>query len=180
MGQQDAFKSIVAIDQASKDNSVIINENDDARPRWGGIAFSIGEERFVAAIGEVVEMADISLISRMPWVASWVVGIGNIRGRLLPVVDLHAFISGRKSTMKGVYKVLIVDTGVTYVGLAVSAVFGMQYFYTDTFIEIGDTEELPVKKEYLKGFLTDVDGSQWKIFSPVALVESDEFTNIKI
>lgn len=180
MSQQEAFRSIVAIDQASKENSVVINENEDARPRWGGIAFSIGEERFVAAIGEVVEMADVALISRMPWVAAWVVGIGNIRGRLLPVIDLHAFVSGKKSAMKGVCKVLIVDTGSTYVGLAVSAVFGMQYFYTDTFLEIGEAEDLPVKKEFLKGFLTDVDGAQWKIFSPVNLVESEEFTNIKL
>lgn len=62
----------------------------EIRDTWSGIGFSILNHRFVAPLGEVVEMLVVPEITRLPGTQSWVMGLANVRGRLLPLFDLEA------------------------------------------------------------------------------------------
>ncbi|WP_227511786.1 chemotaxis protein CheW [Psychrobacter sp. ENNN9_III] len=55
---------------------------------WRGIVFEIGGQRLIAPMGEVSEVLAMPEYTSMPLVKSWMLGIANVRGRLLPITDL--------------------------------------------------------------------------------------------
>ena len=69
----------------------------DLPEEWVGIGFRIGDEQFVASREEVREVLMLpDSITRVPGSKRWVLGIANLRGHLLPLIDLKLFLgSGR-------------------------------------------------------------------------------------
>ena len=56
---------------------------------WVGVGFRIGDEQFVASRKEVREVLMLpESMTREPGAKRWVLGIANLRGHLLPLIDL--------------------------------------------------------------------------------------------
>ncbi|NQV87652.1 MAG: chemotaxis protein CheW, partial [Woeseiaceae bacterium] len=56
---------------------------------WVGVGFRIGEEQFVANRDHVREVLMLpESMTRVPGARRWLLGIANLRGHLLPLVDL--------------------------------------------------------------------------------------------
>mgnify|MGYP001591266606 FL=1 len=56
---------------------------------WVGVGFRIGEEQFVAGRDQVREVLMLpDTITRVPGAKRWLLGIANLRGQLLPLVDV--------------------------------------------------------------------------------------------
>lgn len=53
------------------------------------ISFRIGAELFAINVQQVREVLDVSPITRVPNAAAHVLGVVNVRGRAIPVVDLR-------------------------------------------------------------------------------------------
>ncbi|MEQ9560874.1 MAG: chemotaxis protein CheW, partial [Woeseiaceae bacterium] len=64
---------------------------------WVGIGFRIGQEQFVANRNQVREVLMLpDAMTRVPGARRWVLGIANLRGHLLPLIDVKMmFGSGR-------------------------------------------------------------------------------------
>jgi twitching motility protein PilI len=140
-----------------------------------GIGFNILGQRMVAPLGEVVEIIHTPTATRLSGVQSWVVGLANVRGRLLPLFDLEAFFGGKLSPYKSRHRVLILEMGELYAGLVVSDVYGMQYFpKTLETVELSD--ELSNLDPYSKGSY-DFNGFVWTTFSPYRLIGDPRFFN---
>ena len=58
----------------------------------------------------------------------WVRGIANIRGNLLPVIDLSGCLTGGVTRITGKTRVLVIDYNGFYSGLIVDEVLGMKHF----------------------------------------------------
>jgi twitching motility protein PilI len=57
------------------------------------VGFRLGSERFVVPRDEVREVLMVPpAITRVPGAKSWVRGLANVRGHLLPLVDLREFL----------------------------------------------------------------------------------------
>ena len=66
---------------------------DVSLEEWVGVGFRLGTERFLVPRGEVREVLMVPpAITRVPGAKSWVRGLANVRGHLLPVVDLKEFL----------------------------------------------------------------------------------------
>src|SRR3954447_800150 len=62
---------------------------------WVGIAFRLSAENFLVAREETREVLGYpSSVTRVPGAKAWIRGVANVRGQLLPVVDLRAFLGG--------------------------------------------------------------------------------------
>ena len=62
---------------------------------WVGVAFRLGSENFLVAREETREVLGLPpMLTRVPGARSWIRGLANVRGQLLPVVDLRAFLGG--------------------------------------------------------------------------------------
>jgi twitching motility protein PilI len=147
----------------------------DIKPHWSGIGFMLGGYRFVAPMGEVSEILSQPTSTRLPGVRGWVKGVANVRGRLLPLIDLENFFGGELQGGRKKHRVLALEIGDLYSGLIVNEVFGMQHFPVDTF-----TEQVPEGVEVLSPFLAGAyrqGNTTWTVFSPFKLVQNPEFMN---
>ena len=60
---------------------------------WVGVAFRMGGETFLVAREETREVLGYpAAVTRIPGAKSWVKGLANVRGQLLPMLDLRQFL----------------------------------------------------------------------------------------
>src|SRR5512139_631476 len=76
---------------------------------WVGVAFRLGAETFLVAREETREvMALPSFLTRVPGARTWIRGLANVRGQLLPVIDLRQYLgSGATQASRNVRVVIV-------------------------------------------------------------------------
>ena len=140
---------------------------------WSGIAFRIGSNELVSQLGEVVEILDVPEFSRVPMTQPWVHGIANIRGNLLPVIDLSGCLTGTVAKITDKTRVLVIDYNGFYSGLIVDEVLGLRHFLDDEYsvedVEVDDFLQPYTQNVFRRG------GQCWVVFSLHALADSPHF-----
>ena len=87
------FELLLEMERRAKAAVAADQEAESQEDAWTGIAFRIGDERFVAARGAVREIMPMpEQLTRVPGAKTWLKGIANVRGQLLTVVDLLGFL----------------------------------------------------------------------------------------
>lgn len=142
---------------------------------WAGIGFRLLGQRMIAPMGEVVEMLPVPSATALPGVQPWVVGLANVRGRLLPLFDLEHFFGGTLGANRNRQRVLVLEMGELFAGLIVTEVYGMQYF--PSHLEMMPLpENLQQLGAYSRG-VYELHGLVWASFSPYSLVHDPRFFN---
>jgi twitching motility protein PilI len=140
---------------------------------WSGIAFRVGTSSLCAPLDEVVEILEMPKVARVPLAQPWVRGIANIRGNLLPVVDLSGFLNGEVAATSEKSRVLVIDHNGVYSGLVVDEVYGLKHFmeseYTDAVTEVNEALLPYIRAGYRR------DEKVWCEFSLFALAEAPQF-----
>ena len=141
---------------------------------WVGVGFRIGEERFVAHRDQVREVLMLpDTMTRVPGARRWLLGIANLRGHLLPLVDVKLMFGlGRTSLRRGT-RVISVNHREIPAGLVVDEVVGFRRFMDHEYTEqIPDT--IVRADNYLEGSYQRNEDT-WPIFDLFALLESNLF-----
>jgi twitching motility protein PilI len=147
--------------------------------QWRGIGFSLLGFHFVVPMEELVEMLEVPAYTRLPGVHSWVKGVANIRGRLLPIFDLAEFFSRALVGNKKMQRLLVIDRQNVYAGLWVDAVYGMQYFPVYTRSDVVPSH-LPEQLVNFTEGCFDVDDRQWIVFHPLKLCQEPQFLDVAV
>ena len=93
---------------------------------WEGVMFSVLGSRLVMPLREVVEMLPFPpVVTRVPGAKAWVRGVANIRGNLLPLIDLQSFLGGSPISPDRHSRVLVINHEEIFAGLLVERVMGM-------------------------------------------------------
>jgi twitching motility protein PilI len=101
---------------------------------WVGVAFRLGADRFVADRGDVKEVLSVpEILTRVPGAKSWLRGIANVRGQLITVVDLKAFLGSGISMIDRRSRVLVLSSRDVPTGLLVDEVLGFRHFNASDF-----------------------------------------------
>lgn len=96
---------------------------------WVGVGLRLGSERFVVAREEVREVLMLPpALTRVPGAKSWMRGLANVRGHLLPLADLRDFLGGGVIAAERSARVLMVHNHEFPVGLVVDEVYGFRRF----------------------------------------------------
>jgi twitching motility protein PilI len=148
----------------------------DTRPEWQGIGFQLGGVRFVAPLGEVDEILKLPRVTALPRVRDWVSGIANVRGRLIPVIDLHRYLGLTATVQRMQWRLLIVEAGEIRVGLVVEQSLGMQHFQEDSFEE-GLPEGVEAMHPFIKGAYRH-GGRVFYVVTLLSLVRDERFLNV--
>ncbi|MWV15025.1 chemotaxis protein CheW [Pseudomonas sp. L-22-4S-12] len=174
---QSPFQLLVQIDQRCRLLAAGLPSQQQAVQTWSGIGFRMGERYFVAPMGEIGEVLHEPRHTLLPSVKHWVKGVANVRGRLLPVMDLCGFFGSDLSPLRKQRRVLVVDHQEVFAGLTVDEVFGMQHFPVDTF-----SEQLPPLEASIEPFIHGVFQREqpWLVFSPHALAQHQGFLDVAI
>lgn len=173
--QQTPFQRLLELDARSRASAAGLPSQQEAVQTWGGIGFRMGGRLFVAPMGEVSEILHEPRFTALPGVKDWVKGVANVRGRLLPVMDLCGYLGYELAPLRKQRRVLIVDHQEVFAGLTVDEVFGMQHFPVGAY-----SEELPPVEAAIQPFLHGVFQREqpWLVFSPHALVGHPSFMDV--
>jgi purine-binding chemotaxis protein CheW len=86
------------------------------------VVFDLGPERYGLDIADVYEIIRHQAITAVPRAPEFVRGVINLRGRIIPVVDLHARFGLSATDLTKASRIVVVDAAGTRVGLQVDAV----------------------------------------------------------
>jgi twitching motility protein PilI len=171
------FAVLTDIAQRSRSLAAGLPEQQEAVELWNGIGFVLAGERYVAPMGEVTEILHVPRFTHIPGVRPFLMGAANVRGRLLPLVDLASFFNvPRSSKSTRERRVLVVELGDVFSGLVVDNVLGMQYFAKESFT--AQPEGVP---DSVRPFVNGGYGRNeevWKVFSAADLVEDERFLDV--
>ena len=106
------------------------------------------------------------------------VGLANIRGRLLSVSDLAHYVSGQSSQYSPTQKVMCISHNDHYVCLVVDQVLGIQHFNKKSFFSKHEDLDRNLK-EYCQGYFHQ-HNQQWHVFLFSRLLDNPKYMNASI
>ena len=141
---------------------------------WVGVGFRIGEEQFVASREQVREVLMLpDSMTRVPGARRWLLGIANLRGHLLPLVDVKLLLGSGRTTLRRSSRVISVNHREVPAGLVVDEVVGFRRFMEHEFEE--QTPETVVRCDRFLGGAYRRGEETWPVFDLFDFVESNMF-----
>jgi purine-binding chemotaxis protein CheW len=139
------------------------------------VEFLLMSERFAVESKFVREICPLKEISLLPCVPPFVAGIMNVRGRIVPVVDIRRFFEFPLKGLTDMDRVLVLASGDSEFGILADAIHGTGHIYAERL-----QSSLPtltgIREEYLKGVTGDgvvvLDGA--KLLSDGRIFVNDE------
>jgi purine-binding chemotaxis protein CheW len=86
------------------------------------VVFRLGREEYAVPIGLVREVVRVADITRVPHAPAHVRGVMNLRGRILPVVEIRSRLGLESAELTAASRVVVVEVNRRTVGLLVDAV----------------------------------------------------------
>ena len=103
---------------------------------WVGIGFRMGHDNFVADRDQVREVLMLpDTMTRVPGAKRWLLGIANLRGHLLPLIDLKMYLGSGRTSLRRVTRVISINHRDVPAGLVVDEVQGFRRFTNDEYVE---------------------------------------------
>ena len=167
------FEVLAGYEQRSLAHAAGAPEQIEAAGLWRGIGFRIGDRYFVSSIAEVNEILTLPTVTVVPGAKSWLRGVANVRGNLVPVIDLRDFVGGGRSPTSDTTRVLVVRQHGGSVGLLVDEVLGQRSFSEDQLA--GAVGELDENYGRFVGENVLLGEVLWGLFSMAALARSAQF-----
>lgn len=168
------FELLKELEKRSR--AVTADNAPEASPgaEWVGVAFRMGGETFLVAREETREVLGYpAVVTRIPGARSWVKGLANVRGQLLPMLDLRQFLGSGSTTAGRNTRIVVVNHREVPAGLMVDEVLGFRRFAESEF----NAEAPPTVircDSYLAGAFRR-GGEVWPVLSLKSLVESQSF-----
>ena len=100
----------------------------EAPGHWRGVGFRLGQRRLVSSFDEVMEILALPQVTAVPGAQPWMLGVANIRGSLLPVVDLKQFLEGERTVVHEGQRCLVVRQAGGNVAVIIDELFGQRTF----------------------------------------------------
>ncbi len=175
----DPFSLLQDIAQRSRQKAAGLPAQIKIQAHDSGVGFRLGAAHYFCPMGEVAEILPVPAYTQLPGVAGWVKGVANVRGRLLPIFDLGAYLGEPVSAPRKLRRIVVVDFGQVFAGLIVDEVLGMQHFEQAHFQKLVPSESPERIRPYLAGSYNTADGL-WPVFSLFALASHPQFMQVAV
>ncbi|MDJ0777842.1 MAG: chemotaxis protein CheW [Gammaproteobacteria bacterium] len=170
------FEILKSLDARCRRNSSGLPVAKAVVDDWIGIGFAINQVPLLARMEDVSEILPPPETIRVPGVTHWVKGLANVRGSLMPVLDMNAFLYGKPTELRKESRVLIINKLGVVAALLVDEVFGLRRFKPEEH-EQGGTENSGSMAEYLGGSFVD-QVRRWNVFSVEKLARAESFLHV--
>jgi len=150
----------------------------EVKEMWDGIGFRIGEIYMIAPLDQVNEILYYPNITLVPGTMPWVKGLANIRGSLLPVMDLQRYLGQPAIHLRQHSRIMVINQGEMTAGLLVDEVMGLRHFEPDE--RVSRIKKLdPSVKAYVRGAFRQGD-IIWHLFDMSVLASDPEFYKVAV
>ncbi len=166
------------MDRQARDRADAVPATVVKKEDWQGIAFTLDGVRVISAMDEIRELLPYpDSVTPVPGSRGWVLGLANVRGELLPIIDLQHFIGATPVVLNDQARVLVIRNRGTSTGLLVGAVQGMRHLPVDK--RIPDAEFEGALGKYVYDVFGLADGV-WPVFSMAGLVGDKRFMSAAV
>jgi len=169
----DAMVSLADIEKRSQVAAQQLPEIEGSKEYWDALVFSVAGVRVTAAMNEVSEMLPYQdAITRVPGAKPWMLGLANVRGSLLPVIDLQVYLGAKAVVPSKASRILVLRLRGLVAGLLVPSVQGMRHF------NLSDRLSNARMKGTLGAYVYEafsIENEVWPVFSMSALAADPKF-----
>jgi len=148
-------------------------EQLDAPGLWRGVAYRVGTHRLASGFDEVVEILPMPAVTPVPGSQAWMLGVANVRGTLLPVVDLKQFLEGERTVLHESQRVLVVRQPGGDVAVTIDELYGQRSFIDSQGIDAASVSE--GRYAYFIERAYHTNDQDWGVFSLERLARTPEF-----
>lgn len=171
-----SFQVLLEMERRARQRARGLPHKTEIRQIWRGVAFRVGEVFLVSHITDIDRiMICPSLLAKVPGAKSWIRGLANIRGILLPIVDLYACFTNKITNIEPRSRILIIDHNGVYAGLLVDEVMGIKHF-PEELLDL----ETPCNEAWVSPFSRGVfnyEQHSWTVFDMPTLTIDSQFLN---
>ena len=171
MNTSNPFDLLLDIERRAQANAAGLPTLDKVDDEWVGVGFRIGDDKLIAPMYEIQEILDLPEFTYVPGVKSWMVGVANVRGGLLPLMDLKGFILGEDIKQRKKGRVIVIDYKGFNTGLIVEEVYGMKHFLTKE-----QSSDIPSVHENVSKYVAmafNQEGDSWPVFSCQSMTQDE-------
>ncbi|MGE0583190.1 MAG: chemotaxis protein CheW [Steroidobacteraceae bacterium] len=168
------YELLSELERRGRAVSAQVAQEGAAGREWVGVALRMAGELFLVARDETREVLGVpGALTRVPGAKGWVKGLANVRGQLLPVLDLRQFLGSGVTPVTRNARIVVAHHREIPAGLLVDEVLGFRRFAEAEFS--GDVPPTVVRCErYLAGNFRRSQ-EQWPVLSLRTLIESAAF-----
>ncbi|HWZ63095.1 MAG TPA: chemotaxis protein CheW [Steroidobacteraceae bacterium] len=171
------FELLAELERRARAISAQAGEQPVAGREWVGVALRMAGDLYLVAREETREVLGVpASTTRVPGAKPWIRGLANVRGQLLPIVDLRQFLGSGVTPVTRNTRVLVVNHREIPAGLLVDEVLGFRRFADSEFT--GDAPPTVARCErYLAGAFRRAH-EQWPVLSLRSVLESAAFGEV--
>jgi twitching motility protein PilI len=137
-----------------------------------------GEQNYLIDLPEAGEIISIPEVSAVPLTKSWYLGLANVRGNLVSVVDLARFSGFSPTQLDKDSRVLAFSSTLRFnAGILISKMLGLRNAEQLTPVERSENEARPA---WVGNAFRDADGVNWEELRLTALAADERFLQIGI
>ncbi len=168
------FELLAELERRGRTVSAQHNPEASAGREWVGVALRMAGDLYLVAREETREVLGIpNATTRVPGAKPWIRGLANVRGQLLPVIDLRQFLGSGLTPVTRNTRIVVVNHREIPAGLIVDEVLGFRRFAEAEFS--ADAPPTVARCErYLAGAFRRGQ-EQWPVLSLRNILESPAF-----
>src|ERR1700728_457598 len=169
------FELLAELERRGRAVSALLTEQATAGREWVGVALRMAGDLYLVAREETREVLGVPTgTTRVPGAKPWIKGLANVRGQLLPIIDLRQFVGSGTTPISRNTLVVVVNHREIPAGLLVDEVLGFRRFAEGEFS--GDAPPTVARCErYLAGAFRRAN-EQWPVLSLRSVLESPAFS----
>lgn len=171
----DIIALLQDIERRSRQRVAGLSQQDTMQGAWSGIGFRLADMHFLIPLDHSREVFPVPpQITPVPKSQHWVWGVANLRGDLLPIIDLQLFLQGQSAKIDKRSRVLVINHPDIYSGLLVDEVYGLKHFQQQP--EPQQTSLHMNIRPYLQGSISQPD-KLWYVLDFHKLADDPKFIN---
>jgi twitching motility protein PilI len=169
------FELLAELERRGRAVSAQVSPESAAGREWVGVALRMAGDLYLVAREETREVLGVpASMTRVPGAKAWIKGLANIRGQLLPIIDLRQFLGSGVTPVNRNSRIVVVNHREIPAGLVVDEVLGFRRFAEGEFS--GDAPPTVARCErYLAGAFKR-GTEQWPVLNLRAVLESAPFS----
>jgi twitching motility protein PilI len=175
IGKNSAFAKLLEYERRSVRFAAGAKTGSGPSEEWSGVTFSLGEARLACKIERITEILPCPQSTPVPGAKSWIVGLANVRGELLTVIDLARYLTGVRTPVKPSSRLLATSLHKAPIGLLIDEVFGQRHFLDSEAVAAELEEDSPLQAVISKQH--QLGSETWHELDLDRLFNSAEFLN---
>jgi twitching motility protein PilI len=169
-----AFDMLLDFEQRSLQHAPGRPELIEAAGHWRGVGYRIGKRKLVSSFDEIVEIISLPPLTSVPGAQNFMLGVANVRGNLIPVVDLKQFLEGERTVTNEGQRVLVVRQAGGNVAVLIDELYGQRTF-NDAHVVGREDGQYEGRYAYFVSQAYELEGGQWGVFNMSLLTRTPEF-----